>query len=97
MQLLRLRMLAGQIQGQALPPWGVGVAWRSIVEKGTGELGPWVLIRFKPALSLLPPLQKAALPCPMPTELLLVFVVCVARQLACFCLFTSPGPFHNTL
>ena len=24
-------------------------------------------------------------------------VVHAARQLACFCLFTSPGPFHNTL
>lgn len=25
------------------------------------------------------------------------FVVHAARQLVCFCLFTSPGPFHNTL
>ena len=69
--------------------------WEQEPPVGSGqsrwEQGPWVLIRLESSLSFL---STAESQCQWS---LACFVVGAARQPACFCLFTSPGPFHNIL
>ena len=88
----RLWTQAGQAHGRPCHPKS-----RSGLEGvllGCWEQAPWVVVRLQPS-GLPPPLQTAVLPANA-SRAAACFVVCAARQPACFCLFASPGPFHNT-